>query len=128
MNLCEQAIEILEKTHDGNDLCPSHLKMIENAINGFLSEEGIKAFNELHHQTIIYGYKKPWFHGVEHVTLDNDWYVYWKGIRVEHYSLNVPSIDWTKTAEEFASICKDMEAKGIEVNAQNYLKYCWEKS
>ena len=43
---CDKAIEILQATSDGDKLAPLDLKLIESAVNGFLSEEGIKAFNQ----------------------------------------------------------------------------------
>ena len=83
-NAIDMAIEILRKTNDGNDLAPEHLKLVEVAANGWLSEAGEVAFHELH-RDVENGYKKPWLHGIEHLTRDHEGYVYWKGRRVEHY-------------------------------------------
>ena len=47
MTLIDKACTILEKTNDGSNLTPQHLKLIENAVNGFLNEKGLKAFDEL---------------------------------------------------------------------------------
>ena len=47
-NTCDKAIEILQATSDGDKLDTLDLKLIESAVNGFLSEEGIKIFNQLH--------------------------------------------------------------------------------
>lgn len=69
-NTCDKAIEILQVTSDGDKLAPLDLKLVESAVNGFLSEEGIKVFNQLH-ETIVAGkYKHPWFHGIENMTID----------------------------------------------------------
>jgi hypothetical protein len=43
----DEVIEILRATHDGDDLSPLDLKLTELAINGFLSEKGVEAFNAL---------------------------------------------------------------------------------
>jgi hypothetical protein len=40
--------DILHKTHDGNDLHGYDLKLIEDAVNGFLNKSGIAKVNELH--------------------------------------------------------------------------------
>ncbi len=53
-NTCDKAIEMLQATSDGDKLAPLDLKLIESAVNGFLSEEGIKVFNQLH-KTIVAG-------------------------------------------------------------------------
>lgn len=38
MNIYDKALEILKKTHDGDDLTPQHLWLVENAVNGFFNE------------------------------------------------------------------------------------------
>lgn len=108
------ACEILERTHDGDDLEPMHLKLIEDAVNGFLNEKGIEALNEIH-KTVINGqYKKPPFHGMEHLSIDHVGYVYWKGHQVEHYEF-----PWAYTKEaqqaaiELARRCEVLESSGI---------------
>ncbi len=47
MSLCDRACEILQATNDGDDLAPEHLKLVELAVNGFLSDYGETAFTEL---------------------------------------------------------------------------------
>jgi hypothetical protein len=84
-NTCDKAIEILQATSDGDKLAPLDLKLVESAVNGFLSEEGIKVFNQLHEAVVAGKYKHPWFHSIENMTLDHVGYVYWKGAIVEHY-------------------------------------------
>ena len=37
---CEKACVILKSTNDGDDLDPDQLKLLENAVNGFLNEKG----------------------------------------------------------------------------------------
>src|SRR5712692_2689481 len=50
MTNCEKAIEILHRTHDGDDLAPQHLKLVELAVNEVLTESGQVAFEQLHTQ------------------------------------------------------------------------------
>ena len=84
ISTCDKAIAILQTTSDGDKLAPLDLKLVENAVNGFLNEEGIKAFDQLH-ETIVAGkYQQPWFHGIENLTIDHVGYVYWKGAIIEH--------------------------------------------
>jgi len=113
---CETACEILRATNDGDNLSPEHLKLVEMAVNGFLNEAGEKAFDELYEQCKA-GYKKPWFHGVENLTIGHLGYVYWKGQEVEHYD---SPWRWTdeakKAAEEVARRCKILEEQGKPIN------------
>lgn len=115
---CERACAILQSTNDGDDLAPEHLKLVEDAVNGFLNEAGLQAFNELY-ENCKGGYKKPWFH-VENLTIDNVGYVYWKGQQVEHYDLGWHRSPEAKiAAEELARRCRSLEERGIPVNSTN---------
>ena len=116
-NTCDKAIEILQATSDGDKLAPLDLKLVESAVNGFLSEEGIKVFNLLH-ETIVAGkYKHPWFHGIENMTIDDVGFIYWKGAIVEHYE---QPWAYSKVAKESAlelkRRCEILESKGIPLN------------
>jgi hypothetical protein len=72
-NTCELACEVLRATHDGDDLAPPDLKLIELAVNGLLSDQGEALFLELHRNaTKPEGYTRPWFLGIEHLTRDHD--------------------------------------------------------
>lgn len=111
---CDKACEILQRTNDGNDLDPLQLNYLEAAVNGFLTQEGIEIFNELHKSVMMGQYKKPPFHGIENMTIDNTGYIYWKGQRVEHYTLSwAYSEEAHKAALELARRCKLLEEKGI---------------
>lgn len=126
-NNCEMAIAILQKTNDGDDLDPKELKLLENAVNGFLNDYGQKLFTELHQRVIAGTYKKPFFHNIEHLTINHVGYVYWKGKMVEHYSLSwAYSQDAEKSARELARRCLYLEQIGIEVNSSNAV-WLWEK-
>lgn len=86
MTLIDKACFIIEKTRDGNDLTPQDLKLTENAVNGFLNEKGLEAFEELYKTVEAGEYKRPAYLGVEFMDRDQEGYVYFKGIDVEHYS------------------------------------------
>lgn len=86
MTLIDKAIKILEKTNDGNDLAPQHLKLIENGVNGFLNDKGVAAVDELYELVEAGQYKRPAYLGVEFMDRDLEGYVYFKGTQVEHYS------------------------------------------
>ncbi len=123
---CDRACEILRATHDGDDLDPRHLKIVEMAVNGFLNEAGEKTFSDLYDQCKV-GYKKPWFHGIEHMTIDHVGYVYWKGQEVEHYDSPWRWTPAAKTAaEEVARRCKILEEKGTPINTGTVI-WKWEK-
>lgn len=52
VQLQDLAIEILEHTHDGNDLSPFDLQLIEDAVNGLLSDAGQKVFLNFHRRVM----------------------------------------------------------------------------
>jgi hypothetical protein len=47
-----EAIEILRATHDGEDLDPSDLALVQSAANHNLTEEGVRIFDALHQRAI----------------------------------------------------------------------------
>ena len=112
-SICSIAIEILRATHDGDELDPHDLKLLERAVNGFLNEQGEVAFYELR-KRVQDGYTKPWLHGIEHLTITHEGYVYWKGMEVEHYD-----IPWAygekgkESAEELARRCRILDERGV---------------
>lgn len=116
----DQAIEILQKTNDGNDLAPEHLKLLEMTVNGLINEAGEIAFEELY-QNVMKGYKRPWFHGIEHLTKDHEGYVHWKNVEVEHYSFSDYEQEG-RAAAELADICREIEARGGQVTSGNVMK------
>ena len=116
MNFCDMACEILRVTRDGDDLEPFHLGLVQEACNGGLNEAGEIAFYELHTLALA-GYKKPWFHGIEHMTIDHIGYVYWKGQHVEHYTLGWHrSREARQAASELSSRCRELEEKRLPVS------------
>ena len=117
MRPIDMAIIILEKINDGDDLAPEHLYLVQEAANGHLSEQGEVAFYQLY-SSVLEGYKKPWLHGIEHLTIDHEGYVYWKGKQVEHYDFPWAYSEAARAeALEIARRCSILEGKGIEPSA-----------
>lgn len=115
-SLIDMAIEILSKTRDGDDLDPNHLKLVELAVNGMLSDTGLALFRALHAQ-VQRGYAKPWLHGVEHLTRDHEGYVRWKGIPIEHFSSGYAASEEAEPyVKELARRCAILEQQGITPN------------
>lgn len=111
--LTDHAIEILQNTHDGEDLDPKHLKLVEYAVNGLLNQTGLHLFHELLNN-VRNGYVRPWFHNVEHITRDHQGYVLWKGVAIEHYSGSFAYSDEAADhVRELARRCNILELKGI---------------
>jgi hypothetical protein len=127
MTTCDMACAILERTQDGNGLSPEHLWLLENAVNGFLNDFGKEKFEKLHDEVVSGKYKKPFLHGVEHLAIDHEGFVYWKGQRVEHYELAFAfSQEGRASALELAERCKHLERKGVQVNVTNAIWH-WDR-
>ncbi len=86
MDIYEKAIDILKMTHDGDDLIPQHLKLVENAVNVYLNENGMRLYDALYENVKIGKYERPPYLGVKYMDRDQEGYVYFKGKHVEHYS------------------------------------------
>jgi len=122
----DAAIEILSSTRDGDDLNPIDLKLVETAVNGWLTEQGEIAFYDLL-KRVRKGYSPPWFHGIEHLTIDHEGYVYWKDREVEHYDFPwAYSNEGKLSAEELAGRCRHLETVGVPVNTTNVIWH-WDK-
>lgn len=127
-SVCDMSCEILERTHDGDNLDPLHLKLIEMAVNGTCNEKGLQVLKDIHKMVMTEGYKKPFFHDIEHLTIDNIGYVYWKGQQVEHYTLSFAfSQDAKKEAQELARRCKIIEERG-EIPDNRKVIWTWSES
>ena len=117
ISTCDKAIAILQATSDGDKLAPLDLKLVESAVNGFLTAEGIEAFNKLHKTVAAGEYKHPWFHGIENMTIDHVGYIYWKGAIVENYEQPwAYSKEAKESAQELKRRCEILESKGIPRN------------
>ncbi len=112
--VCEQACSILQATHDGDNLDPFHLWIIQEAVNGSLNEDGIGIFKIIHDRVKGGIYQRSWLHGIEHLTRDHEGYVYWKGSHVEHYSFGSKYEEEKKAAKELARRCRILESRGIK--------------
>lgn len=121
---CDLACQILRATNDGDDLTPEHLKLVELAVNGFLNDKGWEAFKDLHKQ-VKTGYKKPWFHGIEHLTQDHNGYIRWKEKIVEHYTFDNYEEE-KESAEELGRRCRILESNGIIPTMQDAVWF-WEE-
>lgn len=118
----DEAIEILQATNDGDDLAPEDLKLLELGVNGFLNEAGDVAFGALVAK-VREGYQRPWFHGIEHLTLDHVGYVYWKGQQVEHYTIGTFAYTdrGVLAAKEVARRCRALERAGEAVSTRSVI-------
>ena len=123
-SVCDKACEILRKTRDGDDLSPPHLYLVQEMVNGRLNEKGEAAFEELY-QSVLQGYKPPWFHDIEHLTRNHEGYVLWKGKAVEHYdSPWAYSAAAKKQVEELARRCRILESRG-EIPTHHNAIWTW---
>lgn len=115
----DQAIEILSNTHDGNDLSPSDLSLLETVVNHglvALSPFGRQYWEQLHAKAIGGTYLRPWLHMQQHLTKDLEGYVYWRGVQVEHFSFRNAD-DEARAAQELARVCQTVEARALPM--------CW---
>lgn len=125
--LFDQSIEILQATNDGNKLAPRHLYLLQEGINGNLSEEGVEALLQLHKEVCIdktYDPLKVYYFGVEHMTRDHTGYIYFKGHHIDHFSYGRGRGEEEKAALVRAQkICLLLEKKGHPIDSSTY---CWE--
>jgi hypothetical protein len=64
----------------------------------------------------------PYFHGIEHLTIDDEGYVSWRGKRVEHFEPDFAQTEAAKgKARILAARCKHLEAIGKDVNKFNLI-------
>ena len=124
-NRCEMAINIIRATHDGEDLDPDDLWLVQEWVNDHLNEKGEAAFRELHARVIAGNYVKPWLGEVENLTRDHQGYVYWKGIQVEHYSF-ANYAEMKRASVELGRRCLLLEALGVQPTCRR-VTWDWEK-
>lgn len=111
----DKALTILQKTHDGDDLTPEHLKLLELAVNGYLNETGLEEFEKLY-QAVESGYQRPAYLGVEFMDRNQEGFVFFKGQRVEHYSsFWAYSLDARAALKRLQQQCLFLEANGLPV-------------
>lgn len=114
-DICNQAIEILCATDDGDQLDPPDLKLVEDMVNNHASPDRLARFDALRQAVQGGGYTKRWLHGIEHLTMDTQGYVYWKDKSIEHYSfhdMNAREV----AAQRLGEQCRKLEAGGLPVD------------
>ena len=117
---CELAITIIQQTNDGSKLSPEHLKLVENAVNGYLNENGQQAFEQLYKDVVSGRYVKPYLNDVENITINHEGYVYWKDKQIEHFNFSYAwSIDAIRYCHELRRRCLYLEEHHIEVSCQS---------
>jgi hypothetical protein len=117
----EAALDILNQTNDGNDLSLPDLQLLMLAVNGGLSPAGDAAFVDLTAR-VANTYTRPWFRGVEHITIDTKGFVYWKDIEVDHYCTHRMTDEQQQAqADELARRCRIVEGRGLTVTSTNVI-------
>jgi hypothetical protein len=125
--MAEMAIDILQATDDGDKLSPSDLKLVELAVNDMLNAAGIERFRQLHEDaTKLAGYTVPFLFDIEHLTIDHDRIIRWKGVAVEHFDHGVwRESGWQERmradAAEVAAACRQVESEGIQPTTASVL-------
>ena len=113
----DKSLEIIRKTNDGALLSPSHLYIVESAVNGHLNKKGLEVFDNIYEMVKNGKYVEPWFHNIENMTTDHEGYVYWKKQKIEHFE---SPYAYTHDAKEYlmslVPICQALENLNIKVN------------
>lgn len=123
-DIYQTIIQIIETTSDGKDLSPRHLKLTEDAANGFLDSDGLKELNRVYEMVKNNQYI-DWFHGIEHMTQTHEGYVKWKGVAVDNYTFK----DWdteVATVRQLYSRCLHIESLGLKPSTRN-CSYSWDE-
>lgn len=115
----DQAIGVLRKTSDGDDLAPRDLALLQLVVNAGglsnLSEAGVARWHELCKSVNEGTYVRPWFHDVENLTKNHEGYVMWRGKTVEHYSFPEDRAAAEKVAaQRLGAECARLERDGIQ--------------
>lgn len=123
----DKALVILRGTKDGDELSPTHLKILEMYVNGQLNELGLREFDKIYESVASGTYVQPWHLGVEHMTYDHEGYIYFKGQHVEHYSRWwAHTLDAKEALTRLQRQCLFLESKGVEINSATVI-WGWEK-
>ena len=125
----EAALEILRATKDGDELSPKDLKLVELTVNGMVNAAGRAEFFLLLDR-IRAGYTPEPFHGIAHMTYDQQGYVRWKGYIVEHFSSFYAYTDEAAAyAQRVAKRCQYLEAAGKELSMRTVVwDWCDERA
>ncbi len=121
--------EILQNTHDGDDLSPLDLYFIQQVANAHPADftEAMELDLADLHRRALNGYQPEWFHGIEHLRIDHEGFVYWKDKQVEHFTPGwAYSEEGKNSAEYLAKKCRHLESLGLVPNSINAV-WAWEK-
>ena len=117
----DKYLVVLQRTNDGNDLSPQHLKLLELGVNGHLNEAGLAAVDKLYESVVAGTYTKPYHLDVKFMTYDHEGYIYFKDQQVEHYSHPwAYSLDAKKDLTKLQHQCLYLESIG-ELNGFPYM-------
>ena len=123
----DRALDILRRTNDGNDLIPFDLWLIQEAVNGHVTEHGRQAFRELAAR-VDAGYSIDCLHGIEHLVMAPDRYISWHGRNVEHYDEYLrASADGRRQALEIARRSRIIGERGEHVSSTTIV-WTWRES
>lgn len=107
---------VFRQTGHGNTRGSSSRSLIWTAVNEDLTELTESAFFRLLGRDRP-RYRPQWFHGIEHLTIDQEGFVAWRGQEIERYP---PA--WANTsvarqsALELGRRCRQLEALGVRVD------------
>jgi hypothetical protein len=117
----ETAIDILTRTSDGDDLAPTRSEVARKRRQRTPHRKGKIAFADLN-KRVVNGYVRLWFRGVEHVTIDHEGYIYWRGNHVEHYCIRLMTAERQQSETEgLARRCLIVEGRGLAVSSTNLI-------
>lgn len=114
----EKAQAILQATGAGDKLAPQHYHLVELANHGVpLSPYQQEELDGIYAK--LPEYTPPFAHGVEHMTIDREGTLYYKGVAVDYGALA-----WTATLGGRADVvriqdqCRFLEGRGIKPTSQ----------
>lgn len=114
----EKAQAILQATENGGKLAPQHFRLVELADHGVpLSPYQQEELDGIY--KMLPEYVPPFIHGVEHMTIDREGTIYYKGVAVDYGALA-----WTETLCGRANVvrvqdqCRFLEAQSLRPTAQ----------
>ena len=121
----EKGYEILARAENGYDLDPDDYRLANFASIDCLKETGIEKFNELYRRVVAGEYAPKWLRGVENMTRDQEGYIYYKDVHVEHYNRSyMPSQSAKRELIELRSRCEFLERNDIPVSCVNVV-WAW---
>lgn len=125
MSIADMAVSILKATLDGSKLRPSHLYLLQCAVNDDLSSTGKEAFKTLHEKTTesIDVYLEWAWKDLYPVSYDEEGYIYWRGEHIEHYT--EPEKQLRKNLTMIRSRCEHLEALSVPVSCVTVV-FWWE--